>query len=1136
MLTSFLGPRFTRFWPQRDAGVLFAGFLMGRKSALRSRKPTASRVESVKSLLVSSGIGDLDQRSWNGGSQRSMSRRSSSLESVGVENDTTTRIIELDDTALINSKIYRFVIQQLIFSRVILLSVQCVFNALLTDYPTDAFKGVELINSTRRDSMIEVLIGGLARWDSRQFLQIAEFGYVWESSLAFFPLFPSLLRVFGSGLRELIGGLNPVSAMILGGVIFNNVLFVINGLMLFNLCVVLTKSTKESMIAIYVYCFNPASVFFSSLYTESLYFFFVLLALNFLNNRELNAKNETANWFRLPIAACIFSFSFLTRSNGILNVGYLWYPLGLEIVTFHDPEGRLHLETTVWNAVEKTLKRAALIVVCFAIVVLPLRIFGWTMEERFCNSALLHIDERLVPLIRDNNSAFVLPGALQSLQWCHSNHQPLLTPVYYSSIQEKYWDVGLFSYWQLRKLPMFLLALPTLLFVFYAAVDLMFDMGMDRRSSLAEIISNPRYLVPFVIHGSIISLSGLFVYNVEVSTRMLYSSSPLLYIILARIMSAQTPRIEVPEDLLVPTILPFFANYIFVRPLHFIMMSYLLVSEFHSTTMSTLTENTEFRELQKLFHSGAKDFKLNDLFTQDPDRFNKFHTKLRTPDGDILIDYSKNLINDQVLKQLFELARSRKVEQMRTAMFGGEPINFTENRAVLHIALRNRSKDAILLGGKNVMHDINAVLEHMKQFSDEVISGKWTGYTSKKITDVVNIGIGGSDLGPLMVTEALKHFQVGPNVHFVSNVDGTHLAETLKRLDPETALFIIASKTFTTQETITNAESAKAWFLQSAKDQKAVAKHFVALSTNTEKVQEFGIDSANMFQFWDWVGGRYSLWSAIGLSISVNIGYENFVKLLEGAHLVDEHFVNTPLEQNVPVILALLGVWYINFFGAETHALLPYDQYLHRFAAYFQQGDMESNGKYITRDGTPVNYKTGPIVWGEPGTNGQHAFYQLIHQGTRLIPADFIAPIKTHNPISKGLHHKILLANFLAQTEALMKGKTAAEAAEELRKSGMPEDQLAKILPHKVFEGNRPTNSIVLPEINPRTLGALIAIYEHKIFVQGVVWDINSFDQWGVELGKQLAKVILEELQKSGEVNNHDVSTNGLINYIKSKF
>ncbi|KAI6222794.1 GPI mannosyltransferase 2 [Aphelenchoides besseyi] len=549
---------------------------MGRKAALRSRKPTASRVESVKSLLVSSGIGDSDQRSWNGGSQRSLSRRSSSLESVGVENETTTRIVELDDTTLIDSKIYRFVIQQLFFSRVILLSVQCIFNAFLTDYPTDAFKGVEPINSTRRDSMIELLVGGLARWDSRQFLQIAEFGYVWESSLAFFPLFPSLLRVFGSGLRELIGGLSPVSAMILGGVLLNNVLFVINGLMLFNLCLVLTKSTKESMIAIYVYCFNPASVFFSSLYTESLYFFFVLLALNFLNSRELNTKIETANWIRLPVAACIFSFSFLTRSNGILNVGYLWYPLGLEIVTFRDSEGRLHLETTIWNVVEKTLKRAALIVICFAIVVLPLRIFGWTMEERFCNSTLLHIDERLVPLIGDNNSAFVLPGALQSLQWCHSTHQPLLTPVYYSSIQEKYWDVGLFSYWQFRKLPMFLLALPTLLFVFYAAVDLMFDMGMDRRSSLAEIISNPRYLVPFVVHGSIISLSGLFVYNVEVSTRMLYSSSPLLYIILARIMSAQTPRIEVPEDLLVPTILPFFANYIFVRPLHFIMMSYLL--------------------------------------------------------------------------------------------------------------------------------------------------------------------------------------------------------------------------------------------------------------------------------------------------------------------------------------------------------------------------------------------------------------------------------------------------------------------------------------------------------------------------------------------------------------------------------
>lgn len=387
-----------------------------------------------------------------------------------------------------------------------------------------------------------------------------------------------------------------------------------------------------------------------------------------------------------------------------------------------------------------------------------------------------------------------------------------------------------------------------------------------------------------------------------------------------------------------------------------------------------------------------------------------------------------------------------------------------------------------------------------------------------------------------MVTEALRHYQVGPNVHFVSNIDGTHLAEVLKKVPAKTTLFIIASKTFTTQETITNAESARAWFLAEAKDPAAVAKHFVALSTNTPKVKEFGIDEANMFQFWDWVGGRYSLWSAIGLSIAVFIGYENFEKLLEGAHFMDKHFCEAPLNENVPVILAVLGVWYINFFGSETHALLPYDQYLHRFAAYFQQGDMESNGKYITRDGSRVTYNTGPIVWGEPGTNGQHAFYQLIHQGTRLIPADFIAPVNTLNPIQNGLHHKILLANFLAQTEALMKGKTPAEAEKELRSSNLSDEEVRKILPHKVFEGNRPTNSILLPKVTPFTLGALIAAYEHKIFVQGVIWNINSYDQWGVELGKQLAKVILSELEKPGAIGGHDSSTNGLINYIKSKF
>ncbi|RXG71484.1 Glucose-6-phosphate isomerase [Armadillidium vulgare] len=418
-------------------------------------------------------------------------------------------------------------------------------------------------------------------------------------------------------------------------------------------------------------------------------------------------------------------------------------------------------------------------------------------------------------------------------------------------------------------------------------------------------------------------------------------------------------------------------------------------------------------------------------------------------------------------------------------------------------------------------------------FSYKVISGAWKGYTGKSITDVVNIGIGGSDLGPLMVTEALKPYAVGPNVHFVSNIDGTHMAKTLKVLDPETTLFIIASKTFTTQETITNATSAKTWFLGAAKDKSAVAKHFVALSTNGPKVKDFGIDEANMFEFWDWVGGRYSLWSAIGLSIALHIGYDNFVKLLEGAHFMDNHFKSAPLEENVPVILALLGVWYHNFYGAETHALLPYDQYLHRFPAYFQQGDMESNGKYVTRSGRAVDYTTGPIVWGEPGTNGQHAFYQLIHQGTRLVPADFIGSVKSQNPITNNLHHKLLLANFLAQTEALMKGKTKEEAKAELVRSNTHEDQINRILPHKVFQGNRPTNSILVEKVSPFVLGALIVMYEHKIFTQGVIWDVNSYDQWGVELGKALAKAIEPQLQDKTPVSNHDSSTNGLINFIK---
>ncbi|XP_054706195.1 glucose-6-phosphate isomerase-like [Uloborus diversus] len=548
-----------------------------------------------------------------------------------------------------------------------------------------------------------------------------------------------------------------------------------------------------------------------------------------------------------------------------------------------------------------------------------------------------------------------------------------------------------------------------------------------------------------------------------------------------------------------------------------------------------LSEAESFKKLKSYYDNNKSKLILKNLFASDPERFNKFSLLLQTPaSGQILVDYSKNLIDGETFKLLLELAKQRKVEKARDAMFDGEKINFTEDRAVLHIALRNRSNRAILVDGKDVMPDVNAVLKHMKEFTESVRKGEWKGYSGKEITDVVNIGIGGSDLGPLMVTEALKAYhKAGPNVHFVSNIDGTHLAETLKKLNPETSLFIIASKTFTTQETITNAESAKAWFLESAKDASAVAKHFVALSTNAAKVKEFGIDEKNMFGFWDWVGGRYSLWSAIGLSIALYLGMENFEELLSGAHFMDQHFLTTPLEKNVPVILALLGVWYHNFYGAESHALLPYDQYMHRFAAYFQQGDMESNGKYVTRSGQVVSYTTGPIVWGEPGTNGQHAFYQLIHQGTRLIPCDFIAPAKTQNPINNGLHHEILLANFLAQPEALMRGKTSSEAEEELKKAGLSGETLQKILPHKVFPGNKPTNSILIDKLSPFNLGALIAMYEHKIFTQGIIWDINSFDQWGVELGKQLAKLIQPELKGKDPVSSHDSSTNNLINFIK---
>ncbi len=516
------------------------------------------------------------------------------------------------------------------------------------------------------------------------------------------------------------------------------------------------------------------------------------------------------------------------------------------------------------------------------------------------------------------------------------------------------------------------------------------------------------------------------------------------------------------------------------------------------------------------------------LFAEDSERFNKFSILI----DDTLFDYSKNRINEETMALLTQLARECKLDEAIKAMFNGEKINETEGREVLHIALRNQSNHPILVDEKDVMPEINAVLAKMEKFSDAIISGAWKGFTGKAITDVVNIGIGGSDLGPVMVTEALKHYKTKLNLHFVSNVDGTHIAETLKEVDPETTLFLVASKTFTTQETMSNAHTARTWFLSKGAAESDIAKHFAALSTNAKDVTAFGIDTANMFEFWDWVGGRYSLWSAIGLSISLGIGFANFKQLLAGAHSTDQHFAEKPFEENVPVILALLGIWYINFFGAETQAILPYDQYLHRFAAYFQQGDMESNGKYIDRNGEVVMYETGPVIWGEPGTNGQHAFYQLIHQGTKLIPSDFIATAQSLNPI--GDHHPILLSNFFAQTEALMNGKTEEEVREELRKSGKDEAEIDKLTPFKIFEGNRPTNSILLKKVTPYSLGSLIAVYEHKIFVQGIIWNIFSFDQWGVELGKQLAQKIQPELKSDTAVRTHDSSTNGLINQYKA--
>jgi glucose-6-phosphate isomerase len=519
---------------------------------------------------------------------------------------------------------------------------------------------------------------------------------------------------------------------------------------------------------------------------------------------------------------------------------------------------------------------------------------------------------------------------------------------------------------------------------------------------------------------------------------------------------------------------------------------------------------------------------MKDLFRQDPQRYSRFSLRFE----DILVDYSKNIINRKTLRLLLGLSRECRLKEAIEKMFTGDEINETEKRAVLHIALRNRSNTPIYLNGSDVMPEVNTVLGQVKRFSDAVISGNWKGYTGKAITDIVNIGIGGSDLGPVMVTEALKpYWKPHLRPRFVSNIDGTHIAETLKTVSPETTLFIIASKTFTTQETMTNALTARRWFLDSAKSESLVKHHFVAISTNEGEVKKFGIDPENMFRFWDWVGGRYSLWSAIGLSIACTIGFEHFVELLEGGHAMDIHFRETPFEGNIPVILALIGIWYNNFFGAETEAILPYDQYLHRFPAYFQQGNMESNGKSVDRNGREVGYQTGPVIWGEPGTNGQHAFYQLIHQGTKLIPCDFIAPALSHNPV--GDHHKILLSNFFAQTEALMKGKKPDEVLEELRQSGMKDEEIKKVLPYKVFTGNRPTNSILVKKITPRTLGSLTALYEHKIFVQGVIWNIFSFDQWGVELGKQLANRILPELKDETGVTSHDASTNGLINTFK---
>ncbi len=539
------------------------------------------------------------------------------------------------------------------------------------------------------------------------------------------------------------------------------------------------------------------------------------------------------------------------------------------------------------------------------------------------------------------------------------------------------------------------------------------------------------------------------------------------------------------------------------------------------------TTTTAWKALEK--HAGIiKQTNIKDLFQQDPERYKKFAFCF----NDIVVDLSKNIINDETVNLLLQLANECQLRQAIDAMYQGDFINQTEKRSVLHVALRNFSEKPFYTKGKNIMEDVQKVQQQMKTFCNKVHSNEWKGYSGKKIKYIVNIGIGGSDLGPVMVTEALKPYRKdGIQSFFVSNVDATHIVETLKKITPDETLFLIASKTFTTQETMTNAHTAREWFLKSAADPAHVSKHFIALSTNEKAVTAFGIDKENMFQFWDWVGGRYSLWSAIGLSIALTIGYDDFEELLKGAHAIDNHFLETDFEKNIPVLLALVSLWYINFFGAQTEAILPYDQYLHRFAAYFQQGNMESNGKSIDRNAEPVSYSTGPVIWGEPGTNGQHAFYQLIHQGTPFIPCDFIAPAQSHNPI--GDHHVKLLSNFFAQTEALMNGKNEEEVEEELLKLSKSPDDIAKLIPYKLFSGNRPTNSILVKKITPFSLGQLIALYEHKIFVQGVIWNIFSFDQWGVELGKQLAKNILPELQNEDLITAHDASTNGLINAFK---